>query len=124
LDVISEEDTELLIITSGGLGKRTPLTEYRQQGRYGSGIRTLKRDERTGTIVGMRCVNSRDDILLITHNSTVLRTRLEQIRDVGRNTLGVRVMDLADGDYIVGVAVLKSEDDTAADGTVNGAVAG
>jgi DNA gyrase subunit A len=109
MDVIGADDTELLIVTSGGLGKRTPLTEYRQQGRYGSGVRTIKRDERTGNIVALRCVNPKDDILIITHNSTILRTRLEQIRDVGRNAIGVRVMDLADGDWIVGVAVLEED---------------
>jgi DNA gyrase subunit A len=102
-----------LVITAHGFGKRTPLDEYRTQGRYGSGIRTLKRDERTGAIVGMRCVNPKDDILLITANSIVLRTQLEQIREVGRSAIGVRMMDLADGDTIVGVAVLKGDYDIA-----------
>jgi DNA gyrase subunit A len=122
MDVIGADDTELLIVTSGGLGKRTPLTEYRQQGRYGSGVRTIKRDERTGNIVALRCVNPKDDILIITHNSTILRTRLEQIRDVGRNAIGVRVMDLVDGDWIVGVAVL--EEDTEQQDSEGEAVAG
>jgi DNA gyrase subunit A len=112
MDVVNLEDTDLLVITANGLGKRTPLADYRTQGRYGSGIRTLKRDERTGAVVGMRCVNPKDDILLITSNSIVLRTQLEQIRETGRSAIGVRVMDLGDGDTIVGVALLKSDEGT------------
>jgi DNA gyrase subunit A len=113
MDIINAEDTELLVITAHGYGKRTPLNEYKTQGRYGSGIRTLKRDERTGAIVGMRCVNPKDDILLITANSIVLRTQLEQIREVGRSAIGVRMMDLGEGDTIVGMAILKGDDEIA-----------
>ncbi|MCA9911017.1 MAG: DNA gyrase subunit A, partial [Anaerolineae bacterium] len=78
-----------------------------------SGIRTLKRDERTGPIIGMRCIDPSDDILLITRNSIVLRTRLEQIRETGRSAIGVRVMDLAEGDEIVGIAIMNEPDATA-----------
>ncbi|MCL4249716.1 MAG: DNA gyrase subunit A [Anaerolineae bacterium] len=113
MDVVEADDTHVLVITAYGYGKRTELSEYRMQGRYGSGIRTLKRDERTGPIIGMRCIDPSDDILLITRNSIVLRTRLEQIRETGRSAIGVRVMDLADGDEIVGIAIMNEPDATA-----------
>ncbi|MCC6613122.1 MAG: DNA gyrase subunit A [Anaerolineae bacterium] len=113
MDVVEPNDTHVLVITANGYGKRTELTEYRMQGRYGSGIRTLKRDGRTGPIIGMRCIEAGDDILLITRNSIVLRTRLDQIRETGRSAIGVRVMDLADGDEIVGIAIMNEMDATA-----------
>jgi DNA gyrase subunit A len=114
MDVVEAGDTHVLVVTANGYGKRTELTEYRMQGRYGSGIRTLARDERTGAIIGMRCINPVDDILLITRNSIVLRTRLEQIRETGRSAIGVRVMDLNDGDVIVGIAIMSGEAETPA----------
>ncbi len=113
MDVVEAGDTHVLVVTANGYGKRTELSEYRMQSRYGVGIRTLKRDERTGPIVGMRCINPRDDILLITRNTIVLRTRLEQIRETGRSAIGVRVMDLAEGDQIVSMAIMQSDDDAA-----------
>jgi DNA gyrase subunit A len=126
MDVVEANDTHVLVITAHGYGKRTELTEYRMQGRYGSGIRTLKRDERTGSIIGMRCIEADDDILLITRNSVVLRTRLEQIRETGRSAIGVRVMDLADGDEIVGIAIMNEMDSAEynANGHVDDDVAG
>jgi len=125
MDVVEPNDTHVLVITAYGYGKRTELSEYRMQGRYGSGIRTLKRDGRTGPIIGMRCIEADDDILLITRNSIVLRTRLEQIRETGRSAIGVRVMDLADGDEIVGIAIMNEMDATAynANGHVDDEVA-
>ncbi|MBL8133829.1 MAG: hypothetical protein JNL42_18350, partial [Anaerolineae bacterium] len=106
MDVLHDDDTHVLVITRRGYGKRTPVEEYRLQGRYGSGIRTIARNEKTGPIVAMRCVNPRDDILMITANSSVLRTQLEGIRDVGRATIGVRVVRLHSNDAIVSMTIL------------------
>ena len=113
MDVVESGDTHVLVVTAYGYGKRTELSEYPMQSRYGVGIRTLKRDERTGPIVGMRCINPHDDILLITRNTIVLRTRLEQIRETGRSAIGVRMMDLAEGDQIVSMAIMQAESDAA-----------
>ncbi len=106
MDVVEEDDTHVLVVTRYGYGKRTPIDEYRTQGRYGSGILTLARNEKTGPVVSMYCINAKDDILIITSGNVILRTSLEQIREIGRNTQGVKVMDLSDGDVIVGVAVM------------------
>jgi DNA gyrase subunit A len=128
MDVVRPDDTHVLVVTANGYGKRTPVEDYRIQGRYGYGIRTLKSDERTGEIVAMRCVNPNDDILLITEAGIVLRTSLDQIREVGRNTLGVRMMHLDKGDQVFGVAIMEGtdqngegeEDDEDIDPSVNG----
>jgi len=109
MDVVDESHTHMLVVTKNGYGKRTDLSEYRQQGRYGLGVRTLARNEKTGPIVSVRCINENDDIMLITMNGVVLRTRLNQIRETGRSTQGVKIMDLYDGDEVVGVAIMSAE---------------
>ncbi|MEO8393158.1 MAG: DNA gyrase C-terminal beta-propeller domain-containing protein, partial [Chloroflexota bacterium] len=122
MDAVEEEDTNVLVITRNGYGKRTPLEEYRTQGRYGQGIRTLSRNEKTGPVVSMHCINAKDDLLVITSGNVILRTSLEQIREIGRNTGGVKVMDLSGNDVIVAVAVMDgvseviSENGAAPDG--------
>jgi DNA gyrase subunit A len=124
MDVVDENHTHMLVVTKNGFGKRTELSEYRQQGRYGQGVRTLARNEKTGPIVAFRCINENDDIMLITMYGVVLRTRLNQIRETGRSTQGVTVMDLYDGDEVVGVAIMSAEavDETPdeQEGAVNG----
>jgi DNA gyrase subunit A len=107
MDVVKEADTNVLVVTRNGYGKRTPLEEYRTQGRYGQGIRTLSRNEKTGPVVSMHCINAKDDLLVITSGNVILRTSLEQIREIGRNTGGVKVMDLSGNDVIVAVAVME-----------------
>ena len=119
MDVVEEDDTHVLVVTRNGYGKRTPLDDYRTQGRYGQGTLTLARNEKTGPVVSMHCINAKDDLLIITSGNVILRTTLEQIREIGRNTKGVKVMDLSDGDVIVGIAVMDGSGETVGE---NGAV--
>jgi DNA gyrase subunit A len=121
MDVISEGDTHTLVITSNGYGKRTPISDYKEQGRYGYGVRTLARNARTGNIVAMRCINAEDDVLVITRQGIVLRTNLDQVREVGRNTKGVRMMDPADDDVVTSIAVMKG---AAVEDAINGEAEG
>jgi DNA gyrase subunit A len=121
MDVVEADDTHVLVVTRDGYGKRTLIEEYRTQGRYGQGIRTLSRNEKTGPVVSMHCINAKDDLLVITSGNVILRTSLEQIREIGRNTGGVKVMDLSDGDTIVAVAVMDGSSETAGLGSTNGA---
>ena len=123
MDVIGAEHTHILVVTKNGFGKRTPIVQYREQGRYGLGTRTLARNDRTGSIVAMRCINETDEIMLITREGVVLRTSLNQIRETGRSTQGVKLMNLYQGDEIVGIAIFSdqndangAEDETAEDG--------
>jgi DNA gyrase subunit A len=120
MDVVDADDSHVLVVTRNGYGKRTQIEEYRLQGRYGQGIRTLSRNEKTGPVVSMHCINAKDDLLIITSGNVILRTSLDQIREIGRNTGGVKVMDLADGDSIVGVAVLDASAESAGGLSVDG----
>jgi DNA gyrase subunit A len=107
MDVVKADDTTVLVVTRNGYSKQTPLDNYSTRGRYGKGVRTISRDERTGAVVAMRCINPKHDILVITRNNIVLRTKLEQIRKTeSRITMGVRLMDLADDDQIIGIAIM------------------
>lgn len=112
MDVINpEEHTHILVVTRYGFGKRTPIDHYSQQNRYGLGTRTLARNEKTGEIVGMRAIKASDGILVISRNGIVLRTNLESIRETGRSTQGVTLMNVSDGDEVVGIAILQEDED-------------
>jgi DNA gyrase subunit A len=105
--------TTLLAVAEKGYGKRTEMDEYRVQSRGGKGIITLKTTEKTGPVVGVRMVSDDDDIMLITDGGKVIRTPVRGISIIGRNTQGVRLIDLAEGEKVVGVARLaeKEEDE-------------
>jgi DNA gyrase subunit A len=107
VDIIKQEDTDLLIVTENAFGKRTALDEYSRQSRYGLGLRTLARNERTGPIVAARTVNAQEDITLITVNGMTLRTQLNSIRQTGRSTQGVQLMHLANGDSVAAIAIVE-----------------
>ncbi len=111
MDVVPDADAHVLVVTRLGFGKRTPVTDYRKQARYGLGVRTLKRNARTGPVIAVRCVKIDDEIMLISKNGIVLRTRLSELREIGRNTQGVILMKFDNGDEVAGIAILKAEDD-------------
>jgi DNA gyrase subunit A len=114
MDVVDMAHSHMLVVTRNGYGKRTLLSDYRQQGRYGAGIRTLARNDKTGPIIAMRCINASDDIMFITKFGVVLRTNLTQIRETGRSTQGVKLMDLYEGDEVVAVAIMSGANTDAA----------
>jgi DNA gyrase subunit A len=107
MDVIKPEHTHILVVTRNGYGKRTPVAEYPVRGRYGQGIRTVARNERTGPIVAMRCINAVDEIMLVTRGGVMLRTSLNQIRETSRSTQGVTLINVGEDDEVVGIAILK-----------------
>ena len=111
MDVILPEHSHIVVVTQNGFGKRTPVEQYSVQGRYGYGARTLKRNSRTGSIVSMRAVTERDGIVCITREGVVLRTSLNQIRETGRSTQGVTLMDVAENDEIVAVALMDPDEE-------------
>ena len=119
MDVVGADHTHVLVVTEQGYGKCTPVTEYPQQGRHGKGVRTLKRNQRTGPIIAARCVRYDDDIMfisrngvmLISKNGKVLQAQLTDIRETGRNTQGVILMNLEEGDEVAGIAIVKIDDD-------------
>jgi len=107
MDVVKPEHTHILVVTRNGYGKRTPVAEYPVRGRYGQGIRTVARNERTGPIVAMRCINAVDEIMLVTRGGVMLRTSLNQIRETSRSTQGVTLINVGEDDEVVGIAILK-----------------
>ena len=101
----------LLVVSERGRGKRTEIDEYRFQGRGGKGVLNFKVTDQTGSAVAIKEVFPDDELMLITRNGVVIRSRVNEIRVIGRNTQGVRVIALDEGDLLVDVARLIPEDE-------------
>src|SRR5690242_2834234 len=106
---IVDPDTMLLVAGENGIGKRTSFHEYRRQSRGGKGIITMKTGEKTGDVVGALTVRETDEIMLITNKGQMVRTRVKEIRVVGRNTMGVKLMDLRDTEKLQAIAPVVSQ---------------
>jgi len=110
--VVVRRKSTLLVVTEKGMGKRSELDEYRIQHRGGRGIITLKRGPKTGDIIALKEVLPDDELMMITKKGIMIRVPVEGIRITGRNTQGVKVMNLTAGDLVVDVArVVKEEGD-------------
>ncbi|HTK86217.1 MAG TPA: DNA gyrase subunit A [Nitrospiraceae bacterium] len=118
--ITPDSTTAVLTITENGFGKRTPVSEYRLQGRGGKGIISVKTTERNGQAVGFVQVRENDEIMMMSSKGKILRCRVDKIREVGRNTQGVRVLEMEEADdRVVGVARLADagdRDEAAANG--------
>jgi DNA gyrase subunit A len=104
------EGATILTVTENGYGKRTNTPEYRIQGRGGQGIITIKTTERNGDVVGMKEVSDDDEVMLITDQGTIIRMKIKGISVIGRNTQGVRLINVEKGEKVVGVAHLAEEE--------------
>ncbi len=109
--VVVRRKSTLLTVTEKGMGKRSELDEYRVQHRGGRGIITLKRTDKTGDIVALKEVLPDDELMMITKKGIMIRVPVEGIRISGRNTQGVKVMNLTTGDLVVDVARVVKEDE-------------
>jgi DNA gyrase subunit A len=109
--VIVEKDASLLTICEQGFGKRTAMDDYRAQNRGGLGLINIKTTERNGRVVAIKAVRDGDELMMITANGMIIRTGLEQVREIGRNTAGVRMIRLDQGDTLVAVERLIVEED-------------
>ena len=109
----------LLVAGENGIGKRTPFDDYRHQSRGGKGIITMKTGDKTGDVVGALTVTENDEIMLITTKGQMVRTRVKEIRAVGRNTMGVKLMDLSGAEKLQAIApvVSQAEEETSVGGT-------
>jgi len=107
--------TAVLTVTANGYGKRTPIEEYRVTGRGGIGIINIQTTERNGRVMGVASVTETDEVMLITQQGKVLRTAAGTISLIGRNTQGVRVIDMDDEDRAVSLARLDAEEALAGD---------
>jgi DNA gyrase subunit A len=106
---IVDPDAMLLVAGENGIGKRTSFDEYRRQSRGGKGIITMKAGEKTGVVVGALSVRETDEIMLITNKGQMVRTRVREIRETGRNTMGVKLMDLRNGEKLQAIAPVVSQ---------------
>jgi len=106
---VVREGTSILTVTERGYGKQTPLEEYRLQGRGGKGIIDIKTGGRNGLVVGMTQIARGDDILLVTTKGKVIRFSAEEVSSQGRNTWGVRVIDLDPDDRVGSLARVEAE---------------
>ncbi len=109
--VVIRRDATLLVVSEKGLGKRSPIGDYRVQRRGGKGILTLKKTQKTGGLVALKEVLPEDELMMITRKGVIIRVPVEGIRVAGRNTQGVRVMNLDDGDAVVDVTRVVQEDE-------------
>lgn len=114
MDIVSDE-AKLLIVSENGYGKRTPLTEYRQQTRGGKGIITYNINSKTGNVIGAKVVEESDDLMIINDNGVLIRIKVDEISVTGRITSGVRLMKVDDETNLVSIALIK-EDDSEAEG--------
>jgi DNA gyrase subunit A len=109
LSIVSADST-LLVAGENGIGKRTPFDEYRLQSRGGKGIITMKTNDKTGGVVGALTVHESDEIMLITSGGQMVRTSVRDIRETGRNTQGVKLINLDEGDKLQAIAPVISEE--------------
>ncbi len=104
-----KEGVTILTVTERGYGKRTPLDEYRLQGRAGKGIIDIKTAGRNGAVVGMLQVREGDDILVVTTKGKMIRLHADEVTSQGRNTMGVRIIDLDADDQVGNIARVEAE---------------
>ncbi len=102
------DERALLTVTRNGYGKRTPLSEYRTQSRYGKGLIDIKTDDRNGPVATVKAVDADDHLVMMSERGQIVRTRVDEVSTVGRNTMGVIVMDVEDGDAVASVDVLPA----------------
>ncbi len=106
---VMQEGASVLTVTERGYGKRTPLDEYRLQGRAGKGIIDIKTEGRNGSVVGMLQVREGDDILVVTTKGKMIRMHADDITSQGRNTMGVRIIDIEPDDHVGSIARVEAE---------------
>jgi DNA gyrase subunit A len=103
LDGGSQTPFEILTVTESGYGKRTPVLDYRQQSRGGKGIITMKTTDKNGAVLGARQVLAKDDLMLVSNKGQMIRIKVGEISEQGRNTQGVRLMNVASGEKVVSI---------------------
>jgi DNA gyrase subunit A len=114
MEIISKDSKEtILIVTANGFGKRTSMEEYRLQGRGGVGLITQKTTDKVGHVVSARLVNDKHQILMTTNSGQAIRMRCSDISTISRNTQGVKLMNLNEGEFVTSVALLEDEGEEA-----------
>lgn len=102
----------LLVVTANGYGKRTNIKQYRLQGRGGKGIMTIKPAKRNGPVVGIKVVNTDEEVMMITAEGIIIRLAVKDISSIGRTTQGVKLMRISDEDTVVALAKVVTKEDS------------
>jgi DNA gyrase subunit A len=108
---IAKPDSEVLVISENGYGKRTPISEYNLQRRGGIGIKTLKTTDKTGDMCALKIVDGSEDVMLINDAGIIIRMKVSEISVIGRDTQGVRLMNVGEDTRVVSVALVYPEED-------------
>jgi DNA gyrase subunit A len=108
---ILKSDDSILTVTENGYGKRTAVAEYKLQSRGGKGVFTIKTSERNGDVVGVLPVVDEDQVMLVANSGKIIRMPMDSVRLIGRNTQGVRLINLEDDEYVVDMSILAREED-------------
>ena len=108
----------ILTVTENGYGKRTPIEEYRLQSRGGKGVINVKTTERNGRVVGIMLVDESSEAMLISHFGKIIRIDTKQIREAGRSTQGVRLLNLEAGDKVASAVVIPENPEEDPNGTL------
>ncbi len=107
--IIVDDTHQVLTVTENGYGKRTEVAEYRKTNRGGSGIINIKTSDRNGPVVALKGVTGNDDIMLMTKNGIIIRCDVNRISVIGRNTQGVRLINLEENDKVVDIALCDKQ---------------
>jgi DNA gyrase subunit A len=113
MDVIQAEDQEVLTVSANGYGKRTPVADFRPQGRGGIGIIAMDASERNGNVVNLSLITPDAELVAVTDAGQLIRTKVAEIRLAGRNTQGVRVIRLDENERVVDVGLIADREDEA-----------
>lgn len=107
---IENKEKTIMVVSEKGYGKRSEIDEYRITNRGGKGVKTINITDKTGLLVAIKTVTDKDDLMIITKNGTTIRMSVKDIRVMGRNTQGVRLINLDENDDIAAVTVVEHED--------------
>jgi DNA gyrase subunit A len=121
MDIIKPSEAThatLLVLCKNGYGKRSELEEFRKTGRAGKGVIAIQTSDRNGIVVAARIVTDNEDVMLITQGGMMVRTSVKSISIVGRNTQGVRVINLKDNDALISMTHIEKEEENS--GEVSG----
>ncbi len=108
--VVVNRQTTLLSVTENGYGKRSDISDYRLTNRGGKGVINIKASERNGKVIAVREVVDQDELMMITNHGIIIRTSVGNIRTIGRNTQGVKLINLDKGDKVIDVTIVVSEE--------------
>jgi DNA gyrase subunit A len=108
---VDDLESNVLVVSENGYGKRSPVIDYRETNRGGKGVKTLNITEKTGQLIAIKNVIDSDDLLIINESGILIRIRISDIRVMGRATQGVKLINLRNNDIIAAVAVVPEDEE-------------